>query len=55
MFDFANAGFTTGAITANTLAKDKQRCIEAGMGDFITNHMGRTLYATMLQWLRKRG
>lgn len=44
------------AMTANAFAEDKQRCIEAGMDDFISKPMSpETLFATMLQWLRKRG
>lgn len=44
------------AMTANAFAEDKQRCIEAGMDDFISKPMSpETLFATLLQWLRKRG
>lgn len=40
------------ALTANAFAEDRQRCMDAGMNDFITKPVNpEQLFATILKWL----
>lgn len=42
------------AMTANAFAEDKQRCMEAGMDDFITKPViPNTLFVNLLKWLSR--
>ena len=52
--DLPNGQMPILAITANAFAEDRQRCLDAGMNDFLTKPvMPEKLYATMLNWVNK--
>ena len=43
------------AVTANALSEDKDRCINAGMNDYLTKPIDRyKLYKTIDDWLIKK-
>ncbi len=43
------------AVTANALEEERQRCMDAGMNDFITKPlMPETLYAVLARWLPRQ-
>jgi CheY-like chemotaxis protein len=42
------------AMTANALEEDRQRCMAAGMNDFLRKPIQpEQLYATLLQWISR--
>ncbi|HKB59008.1 MAG TPA: ATP-binding protein, partial [Gallionellaceae bacterium] len=43
------------AVTANALDEERQRCLEAGMNDFVTKPLRpETLYAVLAKWLSRQ-
>jgi CheY-like chemotaxis protein len=44
------------AMTANAFAEDRQRCLAAGMDDYVCKpYVAEDLFATILRWLARPG